>query len=708
MKKEIATSASSIYKYRGLFIFCEFKIVRMKRFTLLLVLMCLFAEQNLHAQKKGQALIDSFLTELNSGHYKINEDTNKVKLLSNLSYNYSHINPDEGIEYGQQGLDLATNLNWQKGTAMASNSLGNCYLGKSDYPKAVEFFKTTLKTYQETGNKKGIVNVTTNIGQAYGQQGNYAKALEYFFLALKMAEETGDKNAVATNTCNIGSVCQMERNYPQAREYFMKAIKLSEDLGDKQALIRATINTGTVYYWQKNYDKALEYDFMGLKMAEDAGVNVAIAKCYSNIGNVYTEQKNYTMAITYMLKGLKIDQEIKDKYATGFLLKNIGFAYLAILNDTNANGPNHSKIMAADKEMASGPYQPDETIPASKAARIQKAMLYLQQALDIAKEIKQLDIQMDCYEGISEVYKLKGDLKNEIENFKKYSEVKDSLFSKDNTEQITKLNAENEYNLKQQADSLKIVAREKITAIELRRQRTYTLLGIGGTVLLLGFSFFMVKARKKSELERKKSDELLLNILPSEVAAELKSTGVSEAKYFDHVTVIFTDFVNFTKASETLSPKELVNELHTCFKMFDEIISKYGIEKIKTIGDAYLAVSGLPVPDPKHAENVVRAALEIVACMRDRQANIGDRAFQVRVGIHSGNAVAGIVGVKKFAYDIWGDTVNTAARMEQSSEAGKINISEVTYELVKDKFNCRYRGEIDAKNKGQMKMYFVS
>jgi adenylate cyclase len=209
------------------------------------------------------------------------------------------------------------------------------------------------------------------------------------------------------------------------------------------------------------------------------------------------------------------------------------------------------------------------------------------------------------------------------------------------------------------------------------------------------------------EREKQRSDELLLNILPEEVAEELKAKGTTTAKHFDNVTVLFTDFVNFTQAGERMSPQGLVDELHTCFKAFDEITGKYNIEKIKTVGDAYLAVCGLPTADPNHAENIVRAAIEINAFMQDRAAKLGANTFQVRIGVHSGSVVAGIVGVKKFAYDIWGDTVNTAARMEQSSEAGKINISQSTYELVRDKFSCEYRGEIDAKGKGMLKMYYV-
>ncbi len=216
------------------------------------------------------------------------------------------------------------------------------------------------------------------------------------------------------------------------------------------------------------------------------------------------------------------------------------------------------------------------------------------------------------------------------------------------------------------------------------------------------------KQHEELRVEKEKSEVLLRNILPEEVAEELKAKGNIEAKYYDDVTVMFTDFANFTKAGERMSPQVLLNELDTCFRAFDEIVGKYGIEKIKTIGDAYLAVGGLPTPDPLHAEKVVAAAVEINKYMAARLSKLGiNETFAVRIGVHSGSVVAGIVGIKKFAYDIWGDTVNTAARMEQNSEVGAINISQSTYELVKEKFNCVYRGEIEAKNKGVMKMYFV-
>jgi class 3 adenylate cyclase len=206
--------------------------------------------------------------------------------------------------------------------------------------------------------------------------------------------------------------------------------------------------------------------------------------------------------------------------------------------------------------------------------------------------------------------------------------------------------------------------------------------------------------------QKQKSDDLLLNILPSEVAEELKERGQAAAKQYNDVTVLFTDFVDFTQRSEALTPAALVAEIDTCFRAFDEIIGRNGLEKIKTVGDAYIAVSGMPAANPDHAADVVRAGLEIRDFVEDRRRQHPE-SFGIRLGVHSGPVVAGIVGVKKFAYDIWGDAVNTAARMEQHSEPGQLNISETTYELVKGSFRCAYRGELEVKHKGRMHMYFV-
>ena len=210
--------------------------------------------------------------------------------------------------------------------------------------------------------------------------------------------------------------------------------------------------------------------------------------------------------------------------------------------------------------------------------------------------------------------------------------------------------------------------------------------------------------------EKQKSDNLLLNILPHETAEELKHTGSAKSRSFKQVTVMFTDFRNFTLAAERVSPELLVKEIHEYFSMFDQITSKYNIEKIKTIGDSYMCAGGIPQANETHHMDVVKAALEIQAYMLEKKAErekSGELYFELRLGIHTGPVVAGIVGTKKFAYDIWGDTVNVASRMESQGVPGKVNISGSTYEMIKHNFQCTYRGKIEAKNKGEVDMYFV-
>lgn len=218
-------------------------------------------------------------------------------------------------------------------------------------------------------------------------------------------------------------------------------------------------------------------------------------------------------------------------------------------------------------------------------------------------------------------------------------------------------------------------------------------------------------AAKKLEEEKRLTEKLLLNILPIEVAKELKHRGKVEPINYESVSVLFTDFKNFTQLSENLTPKQLVDELDYCFSYFDEIIEKHNLEKLKTIGDSYMACGGIPNANSTHAIDTVLAALEIQAFMQQRKERKNKNNtpyWEIRIGIHSGPLMAGVIGQKKFAYDVWGDTVNIASRMESSGVPGTINISQATFELIKDYFECHCRGKIPAKNKGNLDMYLVT
>jgi len=286
------------------------------------------------------------------------------------------------------------------------------------------------------------------------------------------------------------------------------------------------------------------------------------------------------------------------------------------------------------------------------------------------------------------------------------------------------------FRVRATAASGKAISQELSIPIHVKQAyyKSWWFMGMCG-LFLLGFMYTFFRYRiytiekRRGELERvvdirtqelqkekQKSDELLLNILPSETAEELKQFGKAKAKKYESVTVFFSDFKDFSKIAERLSPEELVAEIDLCFRTFDEIMEMYGLEKIKTIGDAYMCAGGMNNSEKNEAVMVVRAALEIQSYMNAlayERKEKNEIFFEARIGIHTGSVVAGIVGIKKFAYDIWGDTVNIAARMEGNGEVGKVNISEATYQLIKEEFNCTYRGKMEVKNKGMVDMYFV-
>lgn len=222
------------------------------------------------------------------------------------------------------------------------------------------------------------------------------------------------------------------------------------------------------------------------------------------------------------------------------------------------------------------------------------------------------------------------------------------------------------------------------------------------------------RQRDLIEREKEKSENLLLNILPSEVAEELKARGRAEVREYKLVSVLFADIKGFTRASQVMQAADVVRALEIYFNAFDEIITRYHIEKIKTIGDAYMCAGGIPAVNQSNAIDITLAALEMQSFMQQHnkglvaEKNTQLPFWELRLGVHSGPLIAGVIGKKKFIYDIWGDTVNTASRMESSGEVNRVNISGFTYELIKDFFECEYRGKIDVKGKGEIDMYFVN
>lgn len=234
---------------------------------------------------------------------------------------------------------------------------------------------------------------------------------------------------------------------------------------------------------------------------------------------------------------------------------------------------------------------------------------------------------------------------------------------------------------------------------------------IAGVVRANKLMIALKKEQARAEAALKESDRLLANVLPDAVAEELKREGEVAPQFYESISVLFTDFVGFTEASQKMAPQELVRELDGCFSQFDAVIRRNNLEKLKTIGDAYMCAGGLPKANATHAIDACLAALELRAFMTQMaevKTALGHDSWRIRIGIHSGPATAGVIGTNKFAYDIWGDTVNTASRMESAGGADRINVSQATYDLVKDLFEFEYRGRVAAKGKGELDMYFLN
>ncbi|MBK7764098.1 MAG: tetratricopeptide repeat protein [Bacteroidetes bacterium] len=670
-----------------------------------------------YGQKQGTERIDSLLNILVTSK----EDTNKVNILKMLSLLYGYIDPQQGIKYGEEAIALSKKINWPKGLVGSLNSLAGNY--QTDLPKALALRTEAYELAQKISYEKGIrvtlrgiamtnynmgeikkaiaqleeglhlcetsndtidiVDANIGLGGIYAETGDYPKALFYLLAALRIEEHTGRQASIADIYHNIGVIYFFIGDFNHSIEYTSKALAISQQLGNTYFSHQNQLNLAEAYRNTNDLTLALEYYQQALKGFELQKDTSWMSACNWGIGEVYLAQKNYERAEQQGQIALTQAYSEESFPDIAHALHCIGKSYLFSITDTAAKTPI-------------GTHHPIE-----RSKHLSLAIRYLEDGLSEAKKYAVVDVMQEAFQQLAIAYKLNGDYKKSVDSYEQYVHIKDSIFSKGNTHKLTAQQMQFDFDKKEANTKAK-------NDQELQKQKFVRNGFIGGTILFLLLAGAIFMGLRKTGIEKRKSDELLLNILPSEIAEELKEKGSTAARYYDNVTVLFTDFVDFTKISEKLTPEELVHELHTCFKAFDDIMSRYGIEKIKTIGDAYLAVCGLPVADADHAKKVTQAALDILAFMHMRKEMYAHKSFDIRIGIHTGNVVAGIVGVKKFAYDIWGDTVNTAARMEQKSEAGKINISQSTFELVNDRFACVYRGEIDAKNKGMLKMYFVT
>ena len=604
-------------------------------------------------------------------------DTIRLNALDEfISKEVENLNTDSIISLVKLQYELARERDLLDYQAKTSFSLGEYYGSKDNYPMAINYYEKSLLHYKKVGDSTGISGCFKGIGLMYKFQGNYAQAIDYYDKGLKIEEERMNQGGTSGFLLNIGNIYLAQADYPTAIEYYKKCQKIKEEIQDTLGISYAVNNAGFAHYQLQDYDKAMEYYGKSLQLKESLGDKGGTANSLNNMGLVYNKRGDYDKAMEYYTKSLQIKEGLGDIRGT-------------------ANGLNNIGILYREK----GDYT--------------KSIEFSKRGLAMAQEKGAIMVILDASRALYRTYKLVGNNAKALEMHELFTESEGEILSEQNQREVLRQQYRYTYERQALADSLDFAKKEAIKNLEIAKQdadlskQRIGLAATGGGLILLIILAFSIRRGKK------RSDELLHNILPEEVASELKQKGEAEAKLIDEVTILFTDFKGFTELTEQLSPKALVKDIHVCFSAFDDIMQKHGIEKIKTIGDAYMAAGGLPIPNNTHAKDVVMAALDIaefVAKTKKQKIAENQPFFEIRIGVHTGPVVAGIVGVKKFSYDIWGDTVNTASRLESNGEEGKINISEATYNLIQDDLHFQFesRGEILVKGKGELSMWFVS
>ncbi|GGW44444.1 adenylate/guanylate cyclase domain-containing protein [Arenibacter certesii] len=509
-------------------------------------------------------------------------------------------------------------------------------------------------------------------GNAHQFKGNNVEALTAYFKSLNFARRTNDEIGFGTLMITIADTYSIMDNSKNAQEYYNRGIKLLRKLGDSSKIATALLNAGDDYFTSGKLDSAFIYTKEAEVIFENIVHSTGQAYSLGNLGMINAELENDSQAEEEISKAIAILEELEDYYPISI--------YLTYMSDIY-----------------------------SRKNKFSTALTYAKRSLELASLYGLKDQISDANLTLSELYERYGDYESSHRYYKEHIVYRDSVKNIEAIEQMADQRTTFEVSQKQIEVDLLDQRRKNQRNIAIATAVALLLIGI----LALGLyrrNRYIKKTKQIIELERDRSDKLLLNILPGETAQELKENGSVKAKKYESVTVLFTDFKGFTSYSEKLSPEALVDTVNFYFSRFDEIIEKHGLEKIKTIGDAYMCAGGLHPHTEDHAHRMVLAALEIVDFVAKVKENASATSmnFDIRIGINTGPVVAGVVGTKKFAYDIWGDTVNVASRMESMSESGRINISEITYSMIKDYFNCEPRGEINVKNRGPVRMYFVN
>lgn len=588
-----------------------------------------------------------------------------------------------------------------------------------DVPKrGVDYYKLIQNIVEQIGSTEEKAQLYNNLGYQYYLSEDNELALKFLEKAKSLCQDSKCLQP-EIHLINLGIVQHNLKDNQNGIVNLLAAIKILNKKKDYAALANVEQLTAKVYYGANDFYNALSHNNASIKYARETQQHNIWRDASKTAAEIYLELYDHENAIEYYRDYLHLDDSLR-QVDQGRQRRQLN--QQALLARTEKNTQlliRENTIQELYQEQVRNEQEKLQLANAqlSLLARQKEDSLQIlqsrQQLFDKEKLIAENEIKQKTLELLQINQKLQFEARQraaerELSEIARQQELeraqqsaKDSLAARD-IEQLRQAAEISDLRLQQQ---------------EAFKKFAYSAGAVGVLVLsLLGIGWFFARQasrrlrqqKNQIESERAKSDSLLRNILPDEVAGELKQNGFATPRQYEQVTVLFSDFVNFTKLSQNMSPAELIDELNECFLAFDLIADRHKLEKIKTIGDAFMCAGGVPLPNASNPTDAVAAAIEMFDWLRRRSAEKPSAVFrEMRVGIHTGHVIAGVVGKNKFAYDIWGDAVNLAARLEEFGEAGQINISEATFHLVKNQFTCDYRGKKPVHNKGLVDMYFV-
>jgi class 3 adenylate cyclase/Tfp pilus assembly protein PilF len=596
------------------------------------------------------------------------DDHERVALLNQIAFLSRIADTPLAIATAQESLQLAGKIGDDAGVAGAHLSLGFGQYMLAKFDLAQEHIVKALYLFERLEDSTSAARARMAMAATHWSTGNFDLALTNAFAGMKVLEAEDDE-FTGWGWNIMGGIHQSIGDVDKAVEYFDKSLTAFEKIGSILGQARVMNGMAVALESIGDFEESLKFSQKALDMHRAGGNPLGEARALNDMGSAYFRMQRLDEAKMHHEQSLALRRSISNRASEITSLLNLGIVHTAL------------------REFA-------------------KAHTHLLTALELAQEIGAKPKIYEIHHALSDSFERAGQIEKAFEHYKRFHDLKEEVLSNETSTRLRHLQTNLATEKAERDTEIERLKNHELAEANAEIERQMAILDEQATNIEIANAVLEEQNMTIAQMHQE-SERLLLNVLPNAIAKRLKQGEKIIADSFENVTVLFADIVGFTQLSARTSPPELVEMLDAIFSDFDALAEKYGLEKIKTIGDCYMVVGGVPLPRADHAHAVSRMALEMQGAIK-RLSDATNANLRIRIGIHTGAVVAGVIGKKKFSYDLWGDTVNTASRMESHGEPDTVHISQAVFELLKNDFACQERGEQEIKGKGRMKTYFLT